>query len=67
MSKKHYSLQTYFKYAITLEVCRTEQEPTTIGVHLMVRQEECMDTGFVRPLVINIIFVLHLLNPPPQN
>jgi hypothetical protein len=58
----HYPLQTHFKLTIMLQVCQTEQEPTTIGTHLMVRQEECMDMGFIWPLVIMVLFVFHLLN-----
>jgi hypothetical protein len=62
MSRKHYPLQTHIELVITLKVHWTEQEPMAIGTHLMVCQEECMDTGFVWPLVIMVLLVLHLLN-----
>ncbi len=62
MSIKHYPLQTYLKLAITLQVRRMEREPPMIGAHFMICQEECMDTGLVRLLVIMVLFVFHLLN-----
>ncbi len=60
---KHYLLQTDFEFAIMLQVRQMEREPTTIGTHLMVCQEERMDTGFVWPLVMFSLSSISWISP----
>jgi hypothetical protein len=61
-SKIHYPHQTYLELGITLQFHRTEQEPPMISNHLVVRQEKSTNTGLVRPIVVKIHFVVHLLD-----
>jgi hypothetical protein len=67
MSKIHYPHQTYLELAITLQFHRTEQEPLMISNHLLVREEKSTNMGLVRPLVVKILFVVHLLDFTLQN
>ncbi len=67
MSDIHYLHQTYLELAITLQVRRTEQEPLMISKYLVVCQEKSTNTGLVRPLIVKILLVVHLLDFSLQN
>jgi hypothetical protein len=66
-SNIHYLHQAYLKLAIMLQVHRTEREPPMISKYLVVCQEKSTNTGLVWPLVVKILFVVHLLDFPLQN
>ncbi len=45
-----------------LKVRQVKQEPAMISNHLVVCQEKNVDAFLVRPLVVKIFFIIHVLN-----